>query len=73
VATPIRQVIFDLTIRLTKENPTWGYDRIQGELFKAGHQICDSTVAHSAIGAMLPQSEVTLVATRFKDANLGCW
>ena len=42
----IRQVIVDLTLKIAKENPTWGYDRIQGELSKVGYQICDSTVAN---------------------------
>jgi len=42
----IRQVIVDLTLRFAKENPTWGFDRIQGELSKVGYQICDSTVAN---------------------------
>ncbi len=42
----IRQVIVDLTLRFAKENPAWGYDRIQGELSKVGYQICDSTVAN---------------------------
>ena len=43
----IRQVIVDLTLRFAKENPTWGFDRIQGELAKVGYQICDSTVANT--------------------------
>ncbi|MDB4640825.1 helix-turn-helix domain-containing protein, partial [Pirellulaceae bacterium] len=42
----IRQVIVDLTLQFAKENPTWGCDRIQGELAKVGYQICDSTVAN---------------------------
>ena len=42
----IRQVIVDLTLQFAKENPTWGFDRIQGELSKVGYQICDSTVAN---------------------------
>jgi len=32
----IRQVIVDLTLRFAKENPTWGYDRIQGALANVG-------------------------------------
>ncbi len=40
----IRQVIIDLTLKMAKENPTWGYDRIQGELAKVGYQISDTTV-----------------------------
>ena len=42
----IRQVIVDLTLKFAKENPTWGYDRIQGELSKVGYQICDTTVSN---------------------------
>lgn len=42
----IREVIVDLTVEFAKENPTWGFDRIQGELAKVGYQICDSTVAN---------------------------
>jgi putative transposase len=42
----IRQVIVDLIIRFAKENPTWGYDRIQGALSNVGYLISDSTVAN---------------------------
>ncbi len=42
----IRQVIVDLILQFARENPTWGFDRIQGELSKVGYQICDSTVAN---------------------------
>ena len=41
----IRQEIVDLIIRFAKENPTWGYDRIQGALSNVGYAISDSTVA----------------------------
>ena len=42
----IRQVIVDLVLQFAKENPTWGFDRIQGELAKVGYQICDTTVGN---------------------------
>ena len=42
----IRQVIVGLTLQFAKENPTWGFDRIQGELAKVGYHICDTTVSN---------------------------
>jgi transposase InsO family protein len=42
----VRQVILDLALRLAKENPTWGYDRIQGALANVGYRISDTTVAN---------------------------
>jgi hypothetical protein len=42
----IRQEIVDLIVRFAKENPTWGYDRIQGALSNVGYVISDSTVAN---------------------------
>lgn len=42
----VRQVIVDLTVKFAKENPTWGFDRIQGELAKVCYPICDTTVSN---------------------------
>ncbi|MCH7725211.1 MAG: transposase [Planctomycetes bacterium] len=42
----IRQVIVDLILRFAKENPNWGYDRIQGALANVGYRISDTTVGN---------------------------
>ena len=35
-----------LVIRFAKENPDWGYDRIQGALANLDHAISDQTVGN---------------------------
>ena len=42
----IRQVIVDLILQFAKENPTWGFDRIQGALANVGYHISDTTVSN---------------------------
>ena len=42
----IRQVIVDAIVRFARENPTWGYDRIQGALRNLNYHMADSTVAN---------------------------
>ena len=37
----LSEEIRQLVVRLAKENPRWGYDRIQGALANLGHQISD--------------------------------
>ena len=41
----ISQEIVDLTLKLARENPTWGCDRIQGALANLGHTISDTSVS----------------------------
>ena len=42
----IRQVIVNLILRFAKENPSWGFDRIQGALANVGYHISDTTVGN---------------------------
>jgi hypothetical protein len=43
---PVAQELIELVLRMAKENPTWGYDRIQGALANLGHSVSDSTVGN---------------------------
>ncbi len=36
----------ELVVRMARENPSWGYDRIQGALANLGHDISDTTVGN---------------------------
>jgi hypothetical protein len=42
----VKREIVELALRLARENPTWGYDRIQGVMANLGHEISDQTVGN---------------------------
>ncbi len=60
----IRQEIVVLALRLARENPTWGYDRIQGALANLGHKISDTTV-----GNILKQNGIEPVPQRKRSTT----
>ena len=43
---PVSEKVKRLVVRMARENPTWGYDRIQGTLANLGHEISDQTVGN---------------------------
>ena len=50
----IRKVIVDSIVRFAKEDPTWGYDRIQGALANVGYHISDSRCVFTSTTMMWP-------------------
>ena len=39
-------MIVNWTVKLARENPCWGYDRISGALSNLGYHICDSMIGN---------------------------
>src|SRR3712207_5259627 len=56
---PVSAACVELIVRLARENPRWGYGKVQGELLKLGHH-----VSRSAIKRILRQHRLPPVPER---------
>ena len=43
---PVSDEMKQLVVRIARENPTWGYDRIQGALANLKHEISDQAIGN---------------------------
>jgi len=58
---PVMKEIAELTVRIAREAPSWGYSRIQGALANLGH-----TVARTTVATILKQHGIDPVPDRGK-------
>jgi putative transposase len=56
-----------LVMRMAKENPNWGYDRIAGALANLGHQLSDQTVGNILRRHDIPPAPKRKHTTSWKD------
>src|SRR5438552_12640011 len=64
---PVQREIVELVVRMARENPSWGYDRIVGALSNLGHKLSDQTVGNILRRHGIPPAPKRSQNTTWKD------